>query len=141
MIPPRSPFSLLQEDLAPNAWLVLVSCMMLNCTTRKQVEKVLPEFMKRWGTPQAFLYANELEVIELCRPLGFANRRTRALRKMTEQYVKHEWLHAKELHGIGVYASRAWEIFCQGILGDEPPQDHALVQYWKWRKHHERQGT
>lgn len=136
MIPPRSPYGLIQEDIAPNEWLILVSCMMLNCTSRKQVESVFPQFVKQWSTPEAFLLADELDVVALIRPLGFANRRTKALRKMTEAFVKHEWTHVKELHGIGVYAARAWEIFCQGIVGDEPPQDHALVRYWQWRKHH-----
>lgn len=145
MIPPRSPYGLIQEDLwsprPESEWLILVSCMMLNCTSRKQVERVLPSFVVSWPTPEAFITANDADVIELCRPLGFANRRTKALRKMTEQFVKHEWTHAKELHGIGVYASRCWEIFCKGILGNEPPQDHALVRYWEWRTYHEKQGA
>lgn len=45
-LPPRSLFGLLQEDLVPNEWMILISCMMLNCTSRKQVEKVFPTFIK-----------------------------------------------------------------------------------------------
>ena len=134
MIPARSPYSLIQEDLWPDCWMILVSCMLLNCTTRKQVEKVLPEFRKRWPTPQSFMHADDIDVVELCRPLGFANRRTTNLKKMTERYVAGPWQHASELPGVGVYASRAWEIFCQGTIGTEPPKDHALVQYYEWVK-------
>lgn len=133
MIPHRSPFSLIQEDLWPNEWLILVSCMLLNCTTRKQVEKILPQFIERWPTPEEFTKANAADVEELCRSLGFAKRRTKNLMQMTEYYLKRTWKHASELPGIGDYASRTWEIFCQGKLGTEAPKDHALVRYWNWR--------
>lgn len=132
-IPQRSPYSLIQEDLFPNEWLILVSCMMLNCTSRKQVEKVLPEFIKRWPSASAFMHATSEEVALLCKPLGFANRRTENLKKMTERYITTNWVHASELPGIGEYAARAWDIFCNDVLGETPPKDHALVQYWHWR--------
>lgn len=131
-IPPRSPYSLIQEDLWPDEWLILVACMMLNCTSRKQVEKALPEFRRRWPTPQAFMAANVVEVTELCRPLGFANRRTASLKKMTEAYVSGTWTHARELPGIGAYAAAAWEVFCCSHVPLEPPDDHALTQYVIW---------
>lgn len=135
-VPPRSPFSLIQEDLwsarPESEWQILVVCCMLNCTSRKQVERVLPYFLRRWPTPQAFMGADEWDVIEACRSLGFATRRTFNLKKMTRAYLCTDWQHAKELHGIGEYASAAWEIFCQGTVGPTPPRDHALVKYWAW---------
>jgi endonuclease III len=109
--------------------------MLLNCTTRTQVEKVLPEFRRRWGNPKQFLAAPIAEIIELCRPLGFANRRTINLRKMSEAYLAGGWKHASELPGIGEYGARCWEIFCQGEIGDTVPKDHALMDYWRWYKH------
>lgn len=133
-IPPRSPFSLIQEDLWPDEWLILVSCVMLNCTSRKQVERVLPEFRHRWPTPQAFMAAVDAEVADVCRSLGFANRRTTNLKRMTRAYLCTDWHHAKELPGIGEYASAAWRIFCEGTVGDEPPKDHALVRYFEWAR-------
>ena len=137
MMPPRSPFGLLQEDLWPNAWLIIVSCMMLNQTSRKQVERVLPEFIRRWPTPQAFMGAEPEQVAQLCKPLGFANRRTQNLFRMTERFIASNWEDVRELPGVGEYAARAYEIFCLGVLGSEPPKDHALVQYWTWAKKHE----
>ncbi len=105
---------------------------MLNCTTRKQVEKVLPEFRRRWPTPQAFMSADVDEVMTLCRPLGFANRRTANMKKMTARYLMAPWEDVRELPGVGEYAARAYEMFCLGEFGTEPPKDHALVQYWNW---------
>jgi methyl-CpG-binding domain protein 4 len=134
-VPPRSPFGLIQEDLWNNEWLILVSCLLLNQTSRKQVERVLPEFINRWKTAESFLdTATDSEVASLCKPLGFSNRRTDLLFKMTRAFLTSEWTHAKELPGIGTYGARAWEIFCCGILGDEAPKDHALVKYFEWAK-------
>lgn len=109
-----------------------MTCMMLNCTSRKQVEKVLPEFLKRWPTPEAFAVAEVADIVTLCKPLGFANRRTANMKRMTEAYLGNTWDDVRELPGIGEYAARAFEIFCLGKLGDEAPKDHALVQYWRW---------
>ena len=136
MIPTRSPWGLIQEDLwssrPESEWYILVACIMLNCTTRKQVERVLPTFLQRWPSPVMFMNASDDDVRELCKPLGFANKRTTTLKKMTEHYVSKSWKHASELPGIGAYASRAWEMFCCGIIGNTPPKDHSLTRYWLW---------
>lgn len=105
---------------------------MLNCTTRKQIEKVMPEFFRRWPTPKLLLEADREEVAELIAFLGFRNRRTDRLFKMSASYVEGKWQHAKELPGIGEYASRMWEIFFLGELGEDPPRDGALLLYWNW---------
>ena len=139
-IPPRSPFSLIQEDLWPSEWKILISCMMLNCTTRRQVEKILPAFFKRWPTPESLSSANVGEVSSMISSLGFQNRRAEALVKMTKAYLKKDWKHAQELPGIGQYASAAWQIFVLGTLPDNCPKDHALVLYYKWIKEKEAAG-
>jgi adenine-specific DNA glycosylase len=108
--------------------------MLLNCTSRKQVEKVLPKFIKRWPSAASFMYAVDNDVIELCKTLGFATRRTQNLKAMTERYVASNWQHASELPGVGEYASRCWEIFCLGQLSDGAPKDHALVRYHAWAR-------
>ncbi len=136
MIPPRSPYGLIQEDLFPDEWKCLVACLMLNCTSRKQVEKVVPDFFRLWPTPAQFLNAQKDAVSNLIAPLGFRNRRTQRLFEMTEKYLKKDWHHVSELPGIGDYASRAWEMFFKNCLGEDPPNDGALVLYWSWRKKH-----
>jgi len=109
--------------------------MMLNQTSRKQVEKVLPEFQRRWPTPEKFLEADPLAVADVCRSLGFATRRTDNMIKMTRHYLG-DWSDPRDLPGIGEYAARSWEIFCGGVIGDEAPNDHALTVYWRWYKQH-----
>lgn len=106
--------------------------MMLNCTTRKQVEKVLPEFMKRWPTHRQFIYADKLEVADVIRSLGFANRRSDNLVKMTKRYIAGPWEHASELPGIGEYGARCWEMLFRCEAGKTIPSDHALVVYWDY---------
>jgi adenine-specific DNA glycosylase len=141
MIPPRSPFSLIQEDLWPSEWKILCVAIMLNCTSRKQVEKVWPEFVKRFPTPQSLHYSDEGTISEVIASLGFKNRRAKLLMKMTEHYLAANWDHAKELPGIGEYGARSWEIFVKGELGDSEPKDHALTVYYRWCKAQIAQGT
>lgn len=135
-IPPVSPFGLIQETLWPDEWRILVACMMLNCTTRKQVDKVLPSFFGKWPDAQSFVDAQPCDVAIRISSLGFGNRRSAALLKMTKAYLSGRWKHASDLPGIGQYASRCWEMFCKGYLGEEPPVDHALVKYWHYCKNH-----
>lgn len=136
-IPPRSGYGLIQEDLWPDEWKILVSCMMLNCTSRKQVEKILPEFFSKWPDAKSLICADFEEIEKTISPLGFKNRRTKKLLEMSDAYVQKAWNDPKDLPGIGEYASRAWEIFCNNTLGNVPPNDGALKLYWNWRKKHE----
>lgn len=134
MIPPVSPYSLIQETLWPDEWKCLVACVMLNCTTRKQVEKVLPIFFDRWPTADAINCADPLEIASVIETLGFKNRRTNRLKQLAAAYLKRDWNHVSQLPGIGEYASRMWEMFFLGRLGDDEPSDGALTLYWRWRK-------
>jgi len=138
MIPPTSPYSLIQESLWPDEWKCLVVCVMLNCTSRKQVEKVLPIFFEKWPTAADILKADKEEMSSLLSVLGFKNRRTDRLFKLATAYQKKDWTHVHELPGIGEYASRMWEMFFLDILGDDQPSDGALTLYWKWRKKQEK---
>ena len=106
--------------------------MMLNCTSRKQVERVLPSFVSRWPTPQDFLSADKNDVAVTCKSLGFANRRTENIFKMTERFLAGHWSDVRELPGVGEYAARSYEIFCLGVVGQTCPKDHALTQYHEW---------
>ena len=134
MIPPRSPYSLIQEDLWPNEWKILVACMLLNCTTRKQVEKVMPHLFAAYPTPQDMAAARPEDLSPIIARLGFGNRRACNLIRMSQHYLTSSWSHASELPGVGAYASAAWEIFVKGLLPSECPNDHALTKYYHWRK-------
>lgn len=138
LIPPLSPYGLIQESLWPNEWLILVSCMMLNCTSRKQVEKVLPAFIHKWPTAGDLVACDPEDLKSTIKSLGFVNRRSGALIKMSRAYIQSGWSHAHELPGVGVYAARAWEMFCCNVTGYDPPVDHALVKYYHWRVENEK---
>lgn len=109
---------------------------MLNCTSRKQVEKVWPEFVKRFPTPQSLLAASEESISDVIASLGFKNRRAKLLVRMTEHYLAANWDHARELPGIGEYGDASWRIFVKGDVPLEPPKDHALRQYVLWYNKH-----
>lgn len=116
--------------------------MMLNCTSRKQLERVYPAFANKWQDPQKFLAAPRDEIVTLITPLGFGNRRADNLIKMTKHYLGSTWEHANQLPGVGEYAATAWEIFCHGIFKDVEPKDGALKVYWNWyRRHYDQKKT
>lgn len=131
-LPPVSPHGLIQEQIWPDEWMLLVVCVLLNQTQRKQVERVLPRFVELWPTPQAFLQASVADVVAVIKPLGFSNRRSKNLLDMTRCYLTGSWQHARELPGIGEYGAACHEVFCMGNVPTEPPDDHALKQYVVW---------
>lgn len=134
MIPPRSPYSLIQEDLWPDGWKILVSCMLLNCTTRKAMEKVLPHLFQEYPDAASMAAADFDRLSKIISPLGFRNRRAKNLIAMSAAYLRGDWKHARDLPGIGDYAAAAWEIFVLKTLPAEPPKDHALTWYYHWSK-------
>lgn len=133
----RSPFCLIQEDCLPDEWLVLVCCILLNQTTRKQVDAVFRTFLQKWNAPQKLLDASNTEIAHSLSSLGFQNRRVVNLKRMTEGYLAGSWVHASDLVGIGEYGNRCHQMMCRNVLGSEAPKDHALKQYYEWRKFHE----
>lgn len=136
MIPPRSPFGLIQEDLWPDEFRILVVCMLLNCTTRKSVEKVVPKLFAKYPDAHAMASAKQEDLSAIISPLGFRNRRSAGLIKMSKAYLKKSWSHASELPGIGPYGSAAWEIFSRCSVPETCPNDHALTLWWHWYQKH-----
>ena len=86
---------LLQEIHKDNPWQMLVCCILLNLTHRRQVDKVREELFDRWPTPEHMMEANETELAELLKPLGFYNKRAKTLIKMSKQWVTDDptWIH------------------------------------------------
>jgi hypothetical protein len=130
---PLSHFNLLQEIYIEDPWKVLVCCIFLNQTTRKQVDKIRDEFFKRWPNSFALASANPEEVRDLIRLLGFYNRRTSTLINFSQEWTAKDWKSPIELKGIGKYAHDSWKIFVEGNLV-ENPSDHVLNDYVTWRK-------
>lgn len=132
--PPKSPYGLIQESLWPDEWKILVACMLLNQTTRKQLDKVIDEFFSRWPDPQALLNSTPEEIGEVIKPLGFWRRRPKTLQRFSKEYLSGEWADPSCLHGVGKYAHDAWRIFIAGDWKQVEPNDHALNKYHDWLK-------
>jgi adenine-specific DNA glycosylase len=109
------------------AWQHMVGVIMLNQTGRKPVKTVLPEFLSRWPTAEAYLASDPDEVKAVIRPLGFYNRRENTFRRMSEDYLTWDGEDATVLYGIGQYGSESYRIFFQGERFE--PQDKELRRY------------
>jgi methyl-CpG-binding domain protein 4 len=132
--PPHSPHGLLQESVWPDEWLTILICIMLNCTSRKQVENVLPEFIRRWPTVSDVCKADIVEVSDVIKSLGFANRRSNNIKSCAAAFCSTTWTDIRQLPGCGEYAGRCHDIFFKGELSETEPDDGALKLYWRWYK-------
>jgi methyl-CpG-binding domain protein 4 len=130
-IPSVSPLNLLQELYRENPWKMLVCCLFLNQTTRKQVDKIREEFFLRYSSPQDLLKTGDEEIEDLIKPLGFKRVRTQRLKRFSLEFISKEWKEPIELHGIGKYAQESWEIF-QKLNFNVQPTDGALIDYLNW---------
>ena len=126
-IPPK--FGLIQERYWPDGWKILVCCLCLNLTTRKQMEPVVDILFKRWPTPNDLAAAPDDELEETIKTLGMQKKRTQTLKRMSAEYLAGGWKHARELHGCGKYADDAYRIFMLGEWKNVQPNDHALNDY------------
>jgi methyl-CpG-binding domain protein 4 len=131
-LPPRSPFSLLQELFFYDPWKVLIACMFLNKTSGKQVSTVLYKFFSRYPTPTDLQNSNREDVIGIIKPLGLYNKRADMIVHFTKEYLRGNWRMPDTIKGIGKYANDAYRIFCCGEFKDVQPQDHALNKYHEW---------
>ena len=130
--PPRSPVGMLQEDLWPNEWKILVACLLHNQTSRKQVDKVYEELFRKYPTADSMKDADVNDLQSLIKPLGMWKRRTETLRRFSREYLEKDWSNPKELYGCGKYAEDVWNVFCTGEWRSVKPTDHALNKYWNW---------
>ncbi len=132
--PPRSPHGLIQESLWPDEWRVLISCLLLNLTTRRQVDKVIDHLFHRYPGPVSMWMAKDDELHDIIKTLGLANKRTKTLKRFSEEYLGSDWQTPKDLYGCGKYADDAWRIFCKGEWETVEPDDHALNKYHSFLK-------
>jgi len=118
---------LMVQEQIDGPWQHMVGVMMLNLTGRKPVKTVLPEFLKLWPTPEAYLQSDPNEVKSVIHPLGFYNIRENRIRKMSEDFLTWDGEDATELYGIGQYGSESYRIFFKDEIFE--PQDKELRRY------------
>lgn len=124
---------MIQEHLFPNEWLILVSCILLNCTSRTQVQKIIHHFVNDWYTTQLFLHESDTNIKNVIKSLGFVNRRFNRLKSLAQYIINNPtWSDPYKLPGIGQYGADAWQIFCNGNIPKHKPKDGSLTLYWEW---------
>jgi methyl-CpG-binding domain protein 4 len=133
MIVKPSPYALLQEIYNEHPWRMLVCCIMLNCTSRRQVDGVRAEFFRKYPTPNVALGANPEEMANNIASLGFKNKRANTIIRFSKDWVTQDWLEPSELYGIGKYGQDSWEIFQKANL-NVVPTDGVLCQYLTWAR-------
>ena len=148
-----SPFGLLEELFADDPWKLLLSTILLNRTTRRQVDAVLYKFLEMWPTAEDAANADVTEILECVTPLGIKFRRSAGIIRFSKEYL--ELIRSKcsrhfgengtdpafaledkdvlNLHGCGRYALSAYRIFILGDL-DCSVHDHALHYYADYRR-------
>ena len=118
---------LLQEIYRDDGWKMLVCCMLVNVTNRKQVDTIRDKLFNRYPTPKDMMNAEHSELVDIIKPLGLYNTRADRLIKMSEGYVKG-FKSVAELYGIGQYAKDSWDIFQNSNLNIKP-RDKVLQEY------------
>ena len=76
---------ILQEVYQSDGWKMLVCCIMLNLTNRKQVDRVRHELFKRYPTAKDLSVADYEELSELLTPLGMQFKRAATLMKFSKE--------------------------------------------------------
>lgn len=111
---------LMVQQQIDGPWQHMVGVIMLNQTSRKQVKKVLPEFLKHWDTPEKFLNAKEDDIKKVIAPLGMISIRVKRLLGMSRDFLTWDRNDATMLYGIGKYGSDSYEIFFKNNYSVEP---------------------
>lgn len=143
MMLPTSPYETRQEEYRHDPWKMLIICFMLNQTSHKQVDKIRHTFFEKFPTAKSLVDAQDSEISEIIKPLGFYNKRARAWKEFSRQWIEavnHNHgdtdipLHElQEMYGIGKYALDSWKVFQLGAY-DIDVEDHVLVWYVEWAR-------
>jgi len=124
------PYIPLQLEFKSDPWKMLICCIFLNLTNRIQVRSIIYQFFQRYPNPQSILDIDDLELIELIKPLGLYQKRCQTLKKFSRDWLNWNGVNVRDLYGIGKYGSDSWEIFQKGNLNIQP-KDGILDEYLK----------
>lgn len=116
----------------------MVCCVLLNRTTRKQVDLVVEDLFSDYPTADDMAEARIPELREILRPLGFSTQRSQRLIAMSEEW--RDIYEAGEVNvesvatlpGVGPYTLDAYRML---VLGDltVTPDDKELRKWLSWR--------
>ncbi|KAG5185444.1 DNA glycosylase, partial [Tribonema minus] len=128
--PPLSPFGLLEELLWYDPWRLLMACIMLNQTSRRQVDPVLAQFLDTHPTPESAAKADPTALAPMLKPLGLNKKRPVAVVRFSREYLA--WRSGRALHWVGQYGVDAYDIFVLQKWETVTPDDSVLRCYVDW---------
>lgn len=129
MIRVHSLRDLLQEQYYPDVFKVMVCCLLLNKCRGETVRKIINRLFLCFPNASSMAKADVGELTDVLRPLGLQNQRAKRLVEFARAFLG-EWKDVRELPGVGDYAADCYRIFFLEELGDEPPDDGPLTDYW-----------
>ena len=130
--PPILPVGMLQEDLWPDIWKILVACILHNQTSRKQVDKVYKELFEVYPDASSMSEADVGDLAEMLRPLGLYNRRARSLKRFSDEFNSVDWKKPSDLYACGKYADECYDVFYTGNWKKVKTEDGSLKRYVDW---------
>tara|TARA_Y100001963_G_scaffold124056_1_gene174542 strand:- start:362 stop:796 length:435 start_codon:yes stop_codon:yes gene_type:complete len=130
--PPTSPIGMLQEYMWPNTWKILVTCILHNQTSRKQVDKVYENLFHQYPSAESMANADQTNLASILKPLGLYNRRSKSLIRFSQEFLASDWKTPSDLYACGKYADDCYKVFCTGEWREVSPSDHALNRYHEW---------
>jgi len=138
-----SPYETRQEIYRDDPFKMLMVCFMLNQTSHKQVDQVRSEFFEKYPTAKSLVEAEESDIASMIKPLGFYNRRAKAWKEFSAQWIRAvdhygsalniPLIDLEKMKGVGRYALDSWKVF-QLFQYDTPVDDHVLNWYVDWAK-------
>lgn len=119
---------LMVQEQIQNEWEHMIGVIMLNQTYRKQVKKVLPDFLQRFPTPESVVKSRIIDIENIIAPLGMKKVRAKRIYRMSLDYLTWDKNNATMLYGIGKYGSDSYEIFFKNNFNVQPT-DKELKKY------------
>ena len=83
----ETPLGLLEELFCEQPWRLLISAILLNRTSRIQVDTTFFEFLRRWPNATAAAQADPEEMSSVIQPLGLRNKRARGIIRFSKEYL------------------------------------------------------
>lgn len=110
---------LLQVRFAADPWRIFVSCILLNNTSRVNVDKVIDNLFTFYPSARMMAEADPQDVARIIRPTGLQNVKAHRLVTMSQAYIgmhkRYGWgLEEGALPGVGPYG---WDSYYTFHLG------------------------
>lgn len=106
---------------------MMVSCILLNQTSNKQVRPILEDLFDLIPNPETARSIDPSEISNLIRSTGLYNIKAERIIKMSSKWIEG-FSDPSELPGIGKYGRDSWYIFVDNKY-DITPTDKKLLVY------------